>query len=66
MNHIFAKCGSIAFGLRGALQRVRCQCAAALRVAVTASAPRLPLHPVLRLYTRLASPRRIASGCSGA
>ena len=44
MNHIFAKCGSIAFGLRGELQRVRCQFAAALRVAVV-----LPLQPLRRV-----------------
>ncbi len=37
-----------------------CRC-----VAVATSALRLPLHPVLRLYTRVRSPRRIASGCRG-
>ena len=44
MNHIFAKCGSISFRLRGELQRVRCEFAAALRVAVV-----LPLQPLRRV-----------------
>jgi len=73
MNHIFAKCGSISFRLRGELQRVRGEFAAALRVAIVlplqlcAAFCRVTANAVascVAVDTKLTSPRRIASGCS--